>query len=144
MVFNMDDPLSRLPGYVLRRASIATMARLHDHLAAHDLRATEASLVMLIGDREGITQSEAGRVLGIKRANMVPLTAKLEARGLLTRSQMDGRSQGLALTKAGLEILRTVRAVIAKHEDETMKRVPEELRVHVVPILTAIWGQDGP
>ena len=98
---------------------------------------------MLIGDREGITQSEAGRVLGIKRANMVPLTAKLEARDLLTRTQMDGRSQGLALTKPGLAILRQVRAAIAKHENETIKRVPEELRAHVIPILTAIWGQDG-
>jgi DNA-binding MarR family transcriptional regulator len=143
MVQGMDDPLSQLPGYVLRRASIATMARLHDHLTAHDLRATEASLIMLIGDREGITQSEAGRVLGIKRANMVPLTAKLEARGILTRTKMDGRSQGLALTKAGLATLRRVRTAIAKHEDETIKRVPEELRAHVIPILTAIWGQDG-
>ena len=143
MVQCMDDPLSQLPGYVLRRASIATMGRLHDHLAAHDLRATEASLIMLIGDREGITQSEAGRVLGIKRANMVPLTAKLEARGILTRTQMDGRSQGLALTNSGSVILRQVRAAIAKHENETIKRVPEELRAHVIPILTAIWGQDG-
>ena len=140
----MDDPLSQFPGYVLRRASIATIGRLHDHLAAHDLRATEASLIILMRDREGITQSEAGRVLGIKRANMVPLTAKLEARGLLTRTQMDGRSQGLALTKAGLAILRRVRAAIAKHEDETMARVPEDLRAHVIPILTAIWGQEGP
>ena len=142
MVLCMDDPLNQLPGYVLRRASIATMGRLHDHLAVHDLRATEASLIMLIGDREGITQSEAGRVLGIKRANMVPLTAKLETRGILTRTQMDGRSQGLALTKSGSVILRQVRAAIAKHEDETIKRVPEELREHVIPIRTAIWGQE--
>lgn len=142
MMLCMDDPLNQLPGYVLRRASIATMGRLHDHLAVHDLRATEASLIMLIGDRAGITQSEAGRVLGIKRANMVPLTAKLEARGILTRTQMDGRSQGLALTKSGSVILRQVRAAIAKHEDETIKRVPEELREHVIPILTAIWGQE--
>ena len=142
MVLCMDDPLNQLPGYVLRRASIATMGRLHDHLAVHDLRATEASLIMLIGDREGVTQSEAGRVLGIKRANMVPLTAKLDARGILTRTQMDGRSQGLALTKSGSVILRQVRAAIAKHEDETMARVPEDLRAHVIPILTAIWGQE--
>lgn len=139
----MDDPLSKLPGYVLRRASLATMGRLHDHLAAHALRATEASLIMLIGDREGITQSEAGRVLGIKRANMVPLTAKLQARGLLARTQMNGRSQGLALTTAGLAMLSHVRSTIARHEDETMKRVPVELRAHVMPILTAIWGQDA-
>ena len=67
----MDDPLGYLPGYVLRRASIATMGRLHQHLGAHDLRATEASLILLIGERTGLTQSEAGRSLGIKRANMV-------------------------------------------------------------------------
>lgn len=139
----MDDPLSQLPGYVLRRASIATMGRLHDHLAAHDLRATEASLIMLIGDRKSITQSEAGRVLGIKRANMAPLTAKLEARSLLTRTQMDGRSQGLVLTKAGLAILLQVRSAVARHEKETIARVPEELRRYVIPILTAIWGKEA-
>ena len=44
----MDDPLGYLPGYVLRRASIATMGRLHQHLGVHDLRATEASLILLI------------------------------------------------------------------------------------------------
>lgn len=138
----MDDPLGYLPGYVLRRASIATMGRLHRHLSAHDLRATEASLILLIGERAGLTQSEAGRILGIKRPNMVPLTAKLDARGLLERLQLTGRSQGLALTPAGKKMLAKVRAAITAHETETMARVPEELRAHVIPILTALWGPD--
>ena len=97
MVGMMTDPLIHLPGYVLRRASIATMKRLNDHLSALDLRATEASLILLIGSRGGLTQSEAGRILGIKRANMAPLTAKLEARGLLARRQISGRSQELSV-----------------------------------------------
>ena len=139
----MDDPLGYLPGYVLRRASIATMSRLHEHLSAHDLRATEASLVLLIGERAGLTQSEAGRILGIKRANMAPLTAKLEARGLLERVQLTGRSQELVLTASGKRMLAKVRTAIAMHEAETMARVPEALREHVIPILTALWGQDS-
>lgn len=143
MVRAMDDPLANLPGYVLRRASIATMGRLHLHLAVHDLRATEASLLLLIGDRAGLTQSEAGRVLGIKRANMAPLTAKLAARGLLQRLQRNGRSQELELTPAGKRMLGKVRAVTAAHEAETMARVPEDLRPHVIPILLALWGQDN-
>lgn len=139
----MDDPLGYLPGYVLRRASIATMSRLHEHLSAHDLRATEASLVLLIGERAGLTQSEAGRILGIKRANMAPMTAKLEARGLLERVQLTGRSQELVLTASGKRMLAKVRTAIAMHEAETMARVPEALREHVIPILTALWGQDS-
>lgn len=138
----MDDPLSDLPGYVLRRASSALMGRLHRHLEAHDLRATEASLIMLIGERTGLTQSEAGRILGIKRANMVPLTAKLEARGLLERLQLTGRSQELVLTEEGRQMLAKVRAAIAAHEAETMARVPEDLRAYVIPILTALWGPE--
>ena len=138
----MTDPLIHLPGYVLRRASIATMKRLNDHLSALDLRATEASLILLIGSRGGLTQSEAGRILGIKRANMAPLTAKLETRGLLARRQISGRSQELSLTPSGEQLLVDVRALIAQHEAETMARVPQELRAFVIPILLALWGQD--
>jgi len=142
MVGMMTDPLIHLPGYVLRRASIATMKRLNDHLSALDLRATEASLILLIGSRGGLTQSEAGRILGIKRANMAPLTAKLETRGLLARRQISGRSQELSLTPSGEQLLVDVRALIAQHEAETMARVPQELRAFVMPILLALWGQD--
>ena len=142
MVAMMTDPLIHLPGYVLRRASIATMKRLNDHLSALDLRATEASLILLIGSRGGLTQSEAGRILGIKRANMAPLTAKLETRGLLARRQISGRSQELSLTPSGEQLLVDVRALIAQHEAETMARVPQELRAFVMPILLALWGQD--
>ena len=138
----MTDPLIHLPGYVLRRASIATMKRLNDHLSALDLRATEASLILLIGSRGGLTQSEAGRILGIKRANMAPLTAKLETRGLLARRQISGRSQELSLTPSGEQLLVDVRALIAQHEAETMARVPQELRAFVMPILLVLWGQD--
>ena len=119
------------------------MGRLHQHLGVHDLRATEASLILLIGERAGLTQSEAGRILGIKRANMVPLTAKLEARGLLERLQLTGRSQELVLTAIGKRMLAKVRASITAHETETMARVPEDLRAHVIPILTALWGPES-
>jgi DNA-binding MarR family transcriptional regulator len=143
MLAIMIDPLSYLPGYVLRRASLATMGRLHTHLAPHGLRATEASLILLIGERSGLTQSDAGRILGIKRANMAPLTAKLELRGLVRRVQLNGRSQELALTPEGTLMLEKVRSVIDMHEAETMARLPADLRPYVIPILAAIWGPDS-
>ncbi|WP_197041934.1 MarR family winged helix-turn-helix transcriptional regulator [Sandarakinorhabdus oryzae] len=139
----MDDPLRQLPGYLLRRASTAMMARLHERLAPFDLRPAEASLLRLIGERAQLTQSEAGRIMGIQRANMAPLTARLEARGLISRLPMSGRAQALALTGAGRALLDQVQAAFAAQEDEIMARVPEPLRPHVRPILLAIWGPDA-
>lgn len=139
----MEDPLAELPGYILRRASIATMNRLHEHLAPLGLRATEASVMLLIGAHEGVTQSDVGRLLGIKRANMVPLTAKLEGRGLLGRKHINGRSQGLFLAEVGQALLKELRLTIARHEQDTLDRVPAHLRQHVIPILVAIWGGEG-
>ena len=71
------------------------------------------------------------------------LTAKLEARGLLERLQLTGRSQELVLTAIGKRMLAKVRASITAHETETMARVPEDLRAHVIPILTALWGPES-
>lgn len=139
----VDDPLRLLPGYVLRRASTAMMGQLHARLAPFDLRAAEASLVLLIGERAPLTQSEAGRIMGIKRANMAPMTARLEARGLIARLPVNGRAQGLALTDAGTQLLGQLRAAFADQEAAIMARVPEALRPHVLPILTAIWGPDA-
>ena len=139
----MDDPLSSLPGYLLRRASTAALTDLNQSLADIDINHADASLLILIGQHPGITQSGAGRVLGIKRANMVPLIARNEARGWLLRTQVDGRSQGLSLSVDGEAVTRRARAVIDAFEARLIERVPPDLRPHVVPILSHLWGKRG-
>lgn len=139
----MDDPLSSLPGYLLRRASTAALAELNQRLADMEINHADASLLILIGRNPGITQSGAGRLLGIKRANMVPLIARNEGRGWLRRTQVDGRSQGLSLSAEGEAIMRRARAVIDAFEERLMGRVPPQLRPHVVPILSHLWGERG-
>ena len=95
------DPLEDYPGYALRRASAATMARLARRFAALDLRAAEASVLMVIDANPNITQSEIGRLLDIASANMAPLVSRLADRELVERQPVDGRSHGLALTRYG-------------------------------------------
>ncbi len=74
------DPLAKLSGYVLRRASTAAIAELNERLVPLELRHADVAMLMLIESSPGITQSHAGRVLDIQRANMVPFVARLEAR----------------------------------------------------------------
>ncbi len=135
----MKDPLVRLCGYLLQRAASSALAELNQRLAPLGLRHAGVAMLMLVEARPGITQSQAGRVLDIQRANMVPFVARLEGLGVLRRRQVDGRSQALELTGRGRMLLERARGVVAAHEAELIERVPEELRPMVLPVLMALW-----
>ena len=135
----MDDPLIRFPGYALRRAANATAAELSARLAALDLRQSDASLLMLVASNPGATSSALGRALGVERANIVPLLKRLDEAGLIGREAIDGKSQGLRLTPAGLRRLAEARQVIEAFEAELLARVAPEHREHLLPALNAIW-----
>jgi DNA-binding MarR family transcriptional regulator len=136
---HLNDPLANLPGYLLRRASAAALTELNERLAPFGVRHADVSLLLLIGANPGITQSQAGRVLDIQRANMVPLIARLEKRKLIERTPVDGRSQALRLVPAGRALLAKAHAEVQAHETGLLERVPEDLRPHVRPILLALW-----
>ncbi len=135
----MTDILRQRPGYALRRAANAMMGELARHLAAIDLRITEASVLLLVDRREDVTASEIGRVLDIQRANMVPLLGRLEEAGLIERKPIDGKSQAVLLTPAGHQRRMQADAITTAFEDELLGRIAPEHRDHLVPALGALW-----
>ena len=139
----MKDPLVTLCGYLLQRAASSALAELNQRLAPLGLRHAGVALLMLLEARPGITQSQAGRILDIQRANMVPFVARLEGLGLIGRRQVDGRSQALELTSRGRLLLERARRVVAAHEAELLERVPEKLRPMVRPVLMALWQREA-
>lgn len=132
------DPLADLPGYTLRRAANAMMDELGKHLGKVDLRVSDASVLLLIGERRDMTSSEIGKVLDIQRANMVPLLARLEVAGLIAREPIDRKSLAIQLTARGLARLSEVQAITAKFEKDLMARIPVEHRPHFLPALLAL------
>jgi DNA-binding MarR family transcriptional regulator len=135
----MQDPLVTLSGYLLQRAASSALAELNQQLAPLGLRHAGVAMLMLIEAHPGITQSHAGRILDIQRANMVPFVARLERLGVIRRRRVDGRSQALELTGRGRMLLERARRVVAAHEAELIARVPEKLRPMVLPVLMALW-----
>ena len=136
----MIDPLTDYPGYQLRRASAAAMADLADRLSVLDLRPAEATVLLVIYANPGATLSEIGRLLRIASANMTPLIARLEARNLIEREPMDGRSQGLMLARLGRSLTLRVKAVVADHEAALIERIPVTARGELLRTLRAIWS----
>jgi DNA-binding MarR family transcriptional regulator len=133
-----DDALAALPGYLLRRAANAMMAELATRLAPTDLRISDATVLLLIADRDDLTSSEIGKVLDIQRANMVPLLNRLEGTGLIRREPIDRKSQAIVLTDAGRKTLNKVRRITQAFENDLMQRIPAEHRPHFVPALKAL------
>lgn len=136
----LDAPLAGLPGYMLRRAANAMMDELSRRLSDAELRISEASALLVVGDRTDLTSSDIGRALDIQRANMVPLLARLEAAGLIRREPLDRKSQAIVLTQAGHARLARVRAITLRFERDLMARIPEEHRDHFLPALEALAG----
>jgi DNA-binding MarR family transcriptional regulator len=135
----MKDPLIKLAGYLLRRASAAALAELNERLAPLQLRHADVAMLMLTESLPGLTQSHAARILDIQRANMAPFVARLEARGLIRRRQIDGRTQALDLTRRGQRLLGRARRAVDAHEAVLLGRVPDKLKPMVLPVLMALW-----
>ncbi|MFM7029126.1 MAG: MarR family winged helix-turn-helix transcriptional regulator [Chakrabartia sp.] len=136
----MQDPLQHLPGYVLRRTSAAMMAAFAGKMDALGLRTVDATIVQILATTPGLSQSALGRILDIQRANMTPIAARLEARGLVRRSPSDGRSLGLELTEAGRDLARQVEAAVSSFENDLLAALPEADRAHLLPALKALWA----
>ena len=130
------EPLFAYPGFLIRRASTILMADLATELADKaGLRPAEASVLGVIGRNPGTKSAAVGKLLGIARANMAPLLARLENRGLVHRRRVDGRSFGLFLTEEGADIAACVDEVMESHETASMKEIPAALQQSLVAAL---------
>lgn len=133
------DPLKDYPGYVLRRASAASMQKLALRLERLDLRPSEASVLLVIEANPRITQSEAGRLLDIAGANMAPLMRRLVERNLVERLPANGRSQGLRLTSPGRTLGAKVRTIVQSHETDLLARIPPAQREAFIRALQMLF-----
>lgn len=106
------SPLDDMLGYRLRRASMTMMGDIIDELRPLDLSVGEASFLILVGTNPACRQSDVGRALAIKRANLTPLVSRMKARNLVSDAPIDGRSLSLTLTDDGRAL-----------QSEAMKRV---------------------
>lgn len=132
------NPLNDLPGYLLRRASAWTMAKLARRLEEVDLTPTEASVLVVIGTNPGIIQRELGQMLGIVSANMTPLVSRLEERELIKRLPVDKRSFGLRTTRRGATIAERAYSAMQAQENALMESVAAKNRTAFLQTLQDI------
>jgi DNA-binding MarR family transcriptional regulator len=82
-----------------------------------DLRPTDFSVLVVIGETPGLKQQQLGKALNIQRSNLVIILDQLQMRGLVWRGAVAGdrRSYALTLTPEGASLLAKARTAHERH-----------------------------
>ena len=136
------DVLPAHIGYVVRRAQLAIFKDFIQTMAGVDIRPAQYSVLLVIAGNPGLTQAELGRVLAIKRANLVGMLNELERRKLARReaSPGDRRSHALFLTANGRTMLARFRRLAATHEKRATRTLSPAERRSLMELLQRVAG----
>jgi DNA-binding MarR family transcriptional regulator len=131
--------LENLIGYNLRRAHGVQLQRFRAVFAPLSIRPVQLSILGLIYEHRQIKQSELGRALDIKRANIVSLLDQLERRKLIERqpARTDRRSLVLQLTPAGKKLTKELLELHERLEDDLAKHLGARERDQLLKLLKA-------
>jgi DNA-binding MarR family transcriptional regulator len=132
------NPLNPYLGYHLRRISAASMTSLAISLSELDIRPSEATVILFVKANPGVRQSLIGKSLGIRRANMAPLIAALEKKGLCNKIPLDGRSSGIKLTKAGIKYAGRIKTKIQENEERCFSQMDNKVRNDILKLLSSL------
>jgi DNA-binding MarR family transcriptional regulator len=115
-------PLAERLGYALRRAQVAVFRDFFKTFAPFDLKPAQYSILTIIERNPGLKQTRVADALGIKRTNFVAMVDELERRGLIRRDEAlgDRRSHALVLTQKGEELMPSLHATSAEHEQRVI------------------------
>jgi DNA-binding MarR family transcriptional regulator len=130
-------PIQDLIGYALRRAQGVVYADLNDALARISLRPLQFTLLLMVAENPGSSQSGVCEALGMQKANCVPTMSELERRGYIIRrkSASDARSYELHLTNKGKRILQRAGEVQSLHEQRLIERIGVDGREQLLRLL---------
>jgi DNA-binding MarR family transcriptional regulator len=130
-------PIEDLIGYALRRAQGVVYADLNGALARISLRPLQFTLLLMVAENPGASQSSVCEALGIQKANCVPTMGELERRGYIIRrkSAADARSYELHITHKGKRILQRAGEVHSLHEQRLIDRIGVDGRDQLLRLL---------
>lgn len=134
--------LTGLLGYRLRRAQAVVFSHFLETVGEEGLSPGQFGVLVLIRENPGLSQSALAKGLGIERSTMVAVIDRLQDRGWVARtaSATDRRTNALALTAAGEEVLARATPMVEAHEREIAAALGPGERQVLIDLLARIAG----
>jgi len=139
----LDAALDNLVGYVMRRVQLKIFQHLTTRLEEHAIRPAQFTALSIIEQSPGLMQADLAKALAIEPPQAVLMVNKLEERGLAmrVRSNPDKRSYGLFLSKAGEQLLKTLKDVVVQSDQDATAALSAEEREQLLGLLNRLYRE---
>jgi len=134
------------PGFLVRRLHQISVAIFMDEMGDLDITPVQFGALSIVSANPGIDQSALARELGIDRANVADVVARLSASGYIERraSAKDRRAKSLLITAAGEQHLREANTRFSKVHRRLLEPLSrEEREVFLDLLLRLIEGNNS-
>jgi len=124
------EDLSLRPGFLIRRLHQIHLALFAEECAEFDVTPVQYSLMTAISAEPGLDQVKLALKVGIDRATLAAVLARLELKGLMRRvtSRKDGRLKLASLTVTGQRLLKRIDKSARRAHERTIEALPEAER----------------
>ena len=135
-----DEPLFRLsesPAHLLRRAQQFASETFSDLGMSDGVTLRQSVVLAAVAEQEGLSQSDLVVATGIDRSTLADMIARMEARGLVTRSaaEDDARAKSVSLTNLGRDALEASLPAMKSVDAALMDILPKNRRKSFLDIL---------
>ncbi|MGY4532360.1 DNA-binding MarR family transcriptional regulator [Pseudomonas sp. TE3786] len=139
----LDSALENLVGYVMRRVQLKISQHLSARLESHGIRPAQFTALTIIEQAPGLMQADLAKALAIEPPQAVLMVNKLEERGLAmrVRSNPDKRSYGLFLSKAGEQLLKTLKDVVVQSDLDATAALDADERQQLLSLLNRLYRE---
>lgn len=125
-----ERDLAQRPGFLIRRLHQIHISLFAEECAGFDVTPVQYSIMSVIAHRPGMDQSQISEEVGVDRATLANVVARLEVAGLLKRivSRLDRRQKLLTLTPRGKTLLTRMNEPVFRAHARTIEALEPEVR----------------
>jgi DNA-binding MarR family transcriptional regulator len=116
------DVLAARPGFLIRRMHQIHLALFAEECAAFDITPVQYSIMTVAGAQPGLDQAKLAHEVGIDRATLANVVARLETKQLVLRraSSSDKRVKLVLLSTHGIAVLKKMSLPAQRAHDRTI------------------------
>ena len=132
--------LTRRPGFLIRRLHQIHLALFAEECGAFGVTPVQYSIMTAIAGRPALDQGRLAEEIGVDRATLADVLARLEARGLVSRRRpgADKRMKLVSVTAAGRTLLARMDPHARRAHERTIASLPPETRAKFIESLTIL------
>jgi MarR family transcriptional regulator, lower aerobic nicotinate degradation pathway regulator len=122
--------LARRPGYLIRRLHQIHVALFAEECGAFGVTPVQYSIMTVIARQPSLDQGHLAEEVGVDRATLADVLARLEARDLVSRRRpgADRRMKLVSITEAGRRLLVRMDPHARRAHERTVAALPPESR----------------